>query len=150
MNQAEGTFATKEQIDSLLSDVDAKVEEKLKPLESFREKVMVVAGLALEQQEKFKEIRSGTLNLVNRRLEQTEASLAKRLEQMAAKTDSALAAVSSENESARSKVEGDVAAINESLSRIEEFENRISSELESLKESAAFRHDLESLKEFME
>ncbi len=150
MKEAGSRFATKEQIDDLLSDVDGRVWEKLKPVENLREKVMVIAGLALEQQEKFKELKSSTLSLVNRRLEQTENSLSKQIEQTNARADSSAAASSAAMEAAKVKMNSDVASLNESLSRAEEFENRLNGELEALKESAAFRHDIESLKELVE
>jgi len=150
LRKAGSEFATKEQVDGLLVDVDARVAEKLKPLESFREKVMVIAGLALEQQEKFKELKSSTLGMVSRRLEQTESAVSKQLEQMKTKADSSAAAGSAAADAIKAKTEGDIASLSESLSRVEEFENRLSGELEALKESAAHMHDIEALKELME
>jgi len=150
MKEADSRFATREQVDSLLADVDARVDERLKPVESFREKVMVIAGLALEQQEKFKELKSSTLGMVNRRLEQMDSAVSKQLEQLKTKTDNAAAAASAAAESAVAKMGGDMASLSESLSRVEEFENRLNSELEALKESAASRNDIESLRELVE
>lgn len=135
---------------SVISELDARITEKLKPIENFREKVMVIAGLAMEQQEKFKQLKSSTTEMVNRRIMQSEAALSKQLEQMKSKTDNSAALSIGATESLKSKMDSDMASLNESISHLEEFENRIGGELEVLKGSSASRHDIEAIKELAE
>jgi chromosome segregation ATPase len=150
MREAESSFATREQVDGMLEGFSRKIDEKLNSVDGLREKVLMVAGLSLEQQEKFKELKTSSLSMASKRVEQSEAAWAKQFEQLKSKVDSIAASTSASLDSIKSKVESDVSALGESISNAEEFENRINSEVEALKESVVSKHEIENLKELLD